>query len=60
MRDIFETTRQIAEHLLQLFCIGTGAENPLLRATQLGSGDGFHRLRELLRVLDRANPPPDV
>src|SRR5262245_32398441 len=55
MGNVLQTRSQIAEDLLELFSIWPGAENAVLRAPQFGGRNRFHRLRQLLSVLNRTN-----
>ena len=50
----------LLEHALHLHGIGPGVDDALLRAAQLRRGDHLHRLRDLLRVLHRANAAAEV
>src|SRR5438128_2157436 len=60
MRNVFDARSKVAQHTLQLSRIWAGAEHALLGAAQFCGGDGFHCLRQLLRVFDRTDPAPDI
>jgi hypothetical protein len=49
-----------AEHALHLHGVRPCVHDPLLRAAQLRRGDHLHRFGDLLRVLDRADPAPEI
>ena len=49
-----------SEHALHLHGVRTRVGDPLLRAAQLGRSDHLHGLRDLLRVLHRADAPAEV
>ncbi len=51
---------QIGQHVVEQFGVRPGRDHPLLRAPQLCRRDHLHGPRDLLRVLDRADSPPDV
>jgi hypothetical protein len=46
------------QHALHLHGVRPRRHDALLRTTQLRRGDHLHRLRNLLRVLDRADAAP--
>ena len=50
----------LLQHALHLHGVRPRVHDPLLRAAQLRRGDHLHRLGDLLRVLDRADPPPEI
>jgi len=49
-----------AEHALHLRRERTRGHDTVLRAAQLRRGHHLHGLRDLLRVLDRSDPAPQV
>ena len=55
-RMIDRSTRERAQQLDQLAAVGTAGHETILRAAQLGGGDHLHGSRDLLGVLDRADP----
>jgi hypothetical protein len=60
MRNVLNPARQVSQNSLQLFRIRPGAQDPILRTPEFRRRNGFHRLRELLRILDRTNAPPNI
>src|SRR2546422_8092862 len=60
MRHVLDASREIPENSLQLFRVRPRAKHAVLSSPELRRGNRFHRLRQLLRVFDRANPAPDV
>ena len=50
----------LRQHLPQQRAVGPRRDHAVLRAAQLGRRDHLHGLGDLLRVLDRADAPPDV
>jgi len=48
------------KHLAQTGGVRARGEHPLLRAAQLGRRHHLHGLGDLLRVLDAADPAPDI
>jgi hypothetical protein len=60
MLDVLQAGRHIAENSLQLLRVGPRTEHTLLRTAELCSRHGFHGFRELLRILDGPDSPPDI
>src|SRR5438552_10880075 len=60
MRYVLDARREIPENMLELFGVRPRAQHAVLRAPQFRRGNCLHRLRQLLGILDRANPAPDV
>ena len=60
MRVPFGASHQARQELAHLDGIRPRGREALLRAAQLGRGDELHRLGDLLRGLDGADPPLDV
>ena len=52
--------RHVRQHLAQQRHIRPRGDHAILRAPQLGRRDHLHGLGDLLRVLHRADAPPDV
>ena len=52
--------RDVGQHPPQQRPVRPRSDHPVLRPPQLRGGDHFHGLGDLLRVLDRADAPPDV
>jgi len=50
----------VGQHAAQHTAVWTRPDDAILRAAQLGRRDHLHGLGDLLRVLDRADAPPDV
>jgi hypothetical protein len=55
-----DARRDAGQDALHLRRIGTRVDDALLRAAQLGRRDHLHRLGDLLRVLDRADPASEI
>jgi hypothetical protein len=55
-----DARRDAGQDALHLRGVGTRVDDALLRAAQLRRGDHFHRLGDLLRVLDRADPATQI
>ena len=55
-----DSGRHAAQHAPHLPRVGPRVRDPLVRAAQLRCGDHLHRLGDLLRVLDRADPTPEI
>jgi hypothetical protein len=60
MYNVLDSISEVPEYSLQLVRIRPGAKDPILRAPQLRSGNCFHGLSKLLRILDGPDAPPDV
>src|SRR3984893_7502536 len=60
MRQLANSAGDGSEHLAQRASVGPRRDGPVLRSAQTRGGDHLHRLGDLLRVLDRTQPPSDV
>jgi hypothetical protein len=57
---IFYARHRRAQHFADAAGVGPQRHGRLLRAPQPRRGDKFHRARNLLRILHRTNPPPEI
>src|SRR5262249_53786094 len=55
-----DARRDARQHALHLHRVRPRIHDALLRAAQFRGGDHLHRLRDLLRILDRADPAPEI
>jgi len=55
-----EHRREVRDDLVERLAIGAGGERGLLRTPQLGGCDELHRPGDLLDVLGRSDPAPDL
>jgi hypothetical protein len=60
MCHVLDAAGKVSQNLPQLVRKRPRTQNTFLRAAQFGRGDGLHGFGQLLCILDRSNPPPDV
>ena len=60
MRYVFDADSQIAQNISQLKCVGARTEDTFLGTPQFRRGYGLHGFSDLLRVLDRTDPAPNI
>jgi hypothetical protein len=60
MRILIDARDQTVQHLQHPLGERARRNHPILRAFQPGRGDHLHRLGDLLRRLDRADPAPEI
>ena len=54
------TVKKLLDHFADFVRVRAGVEDPLLCSTQFCRRDHFHGAGNLLRVLDRGDPVPDI